>query len=256
MHALCNLSLVPVRKEPSDKSEMITQLLFGEGFEIMETRNQWRRIRTDFDQYEGWVDEKQFVLITDPDHKKLVESSSILTLDLLQVAIEQDRMIPVLLGSTLPSFIAGNFVLGDKEYSYEGNVRNCSKEYTKKTVVDNAMMYFNAPYLWGGRSPFGIDCSGLTQMAYKMAGIKLWRDANQQASQGITLHLLEESVPGDLAFFDNEDGNITHTGILLSGNQVIHASGKVRIDKIDHQGIFNVDTKRYSHHLRLVKKIV
>ena len=122
--------------------------------------------------------------------------------------------------------------------------------------MENAMMYINAPYLWGGRSPFGIDCSGFTQLVYKIAGKKLPRDAYQQAEIGQTLSFVEEAQSGDLAFFDNEEGSIVHVGILLQDNEIIHASGKVRIDKIDHQGIFNVDTKRYSHKLRLIKKIL
>jgi len=118
------------------------------------------------------------------------------------------------------------------------------------------MMYLNAPYLWGGRSPFGIDCSGFTQVIYKLNGFKLPRDASQQATIGETLSFIEESESGDLAFFDNEEGNIIHVGIMLENNNIIHASGKVRIDKIDHQGIFNSETNTYSHRLRLIKKIL
>ena len=127
---------------------------------------------------------------------------------------------------------------------------------SREKIVDNAMMYVNAPYLWGGRSPFGIDCSGFTQLVYKIGGKKLPRDAYQQAEIGQTLSFVEEAENGDLAFFDNEEGSIIHVGILLGENEIIHSSGKVRIDKIDHQGIFNVDTKKYSHKLRLIKKIL
>jgi cell wall-associated NlpC family hydrolase len=117
-------------------------------------------------------------------------------------------------------------------------------------------MYLNAPYLWGGVTPFGIDCSGFTQMVYKLNGYKLKRDASQQATQGEALSFIEESEAGDLAFFDNEEGKIIHVGIIMSDNYIIHASGKVRIDRIDHLGIYNVDTERHTHKLRVIKKIV
>ncbi|NOR88170.1 MAG: hydrolase Nlp/P60, partial [Bacteroidales bacterium] len=123
-------------------------------------------------------------------------------------------------------------------------------------IVEMTELFINAPYLWGGKTPFGVDCSGLTQSVYKMAGIQLKRDASQQATQGEVLNFLEEALPGDLAFFDNEEGHITHVGIILADNEIIHASGKVRIDKIDHQGIYNIELGKYTHQLRLIKRML
>ena len=117
-------------------------------------------------------------------------------------------------------------------------------------------MYLNAPYLWGGKTPFGIDCSGFTQMVYKLNGFALPRDAYQQAEIGETLSFVEEAEPGDLAFFDDDEGNIIHVGMVLEQGTIIHASGKVRIDALDHQGIYNKELKNYSHKLRLIKKII
>ena len=256
MHGICNLSIVPVRKEPSDKSEMVTQLLFGEHFEVIESNKQWKKIRTAYDNYEGWLDEKQFLSVSLEEFNKLNRSPSFITLDLVQVISDNDVMLPIVLGSTLPFFNGKSFRLGSKEFVYEGSVRNCDKPSPKKMIVENAYMYLNAPYLWGGRSPFGLDCSGFTQMVYKLSGFKLKRDAHQQAEQGYTLNLLDEAEPGDLVFFDNEEGKIIHTGIFLGDGKVIHASGKVRIDKLDSHGIFNVDTKKYSHNLRLIKRLI
>ena len=117
-------------------------------------------------------------------------------------------------------------------------------------------MYLNSPYLWGGKTPFGIDCSGMVQMVYRLNGYQIQRDASQQAMEGEALSFIEESEPGDLAFFDNEEGRIIHVGIIMEDNHIIHAHGKVRIDRLDHLGIYNVDTKRHTHKLRVIKKII
>src|SRR5690606_7204908 len=138
--------------------------------------------------------------------------------------------------------------------NYEGIVSD-SKQ-AKPNFINTAFLYLNAPYLWGGKTPFGIDCSGLTQMVYRLNGHKLFRDASQQAPQVEALSVIEESTPADLAFFDNAEGEIIHVSIIMKNNYIIHAHGKVRIDRLDHTGIFNADTGKYSHKLRVIKKIV
>ena len=126
----------------------------------------------------------------------------------------------------------------------------------KHQLIQSAFLYLNAPYLWGGKTPFGVDCSGFTQMVYKLNGYVLQRDASQQALEGEPLSFIEESQPGDLAFFDNEEGRIIHVGIIMENNYIIHASGKVRIDRLDHLGIYNAETNRHTHRLRVIKKYI
>jgi gamma-D-glutamyl-L-lysine dipeptidyl-peptidase len=255
MFGICNLSVIPVRKESSDTSEMVTQLLFGEHFEILERKDPWRRIRIAHDGYEGWLDAKQMIGISDDEARVIEQASAYVTLDLVQIVIyNQTQMVPVVSGSTLPRYNNKKFKIGETEYSFDGTVR-LSTSPDKKMIIESAYMYMNSPYLWGGRSPFGIDCSGFTQVVYKLCGMRLKRDASQQAEQGITIKTLEESMPGDLAFFNNDAGKITHVGILLPQHKIIHASGKVRVDKIDPQGIFNEEKNSYSHNLRLIKRI-
>ena len=102
----------------------------------------------------------------------------------------------------------------------------------------------------------GLDCSGFTQAVFRLNGISLPRDASQQSGIGQVINLVTEALPGDLAFFDNDEGMITHVGLILDSTSIIHASGKVRIDALDHQGIYNVETNKYSHRLRLIRRIM
>jgi len=238
---------------------MVTQLLFGEHFEVLEEKKSWTLIRITYDSYECWIDKKQFLLLA--SEKGLSDSSTGVTTDILQLAEhESGAMISLPLGSSLPNFKENSFTLGKEKYSFEGEA---TFPFAKKKVLPNgedlggaSKWYLNTPYLWGGRSPFGLDCSGLTQIVFKLNGIKLKRDAWQQAEEGKTLSFVEEAKTGDLAFFDNEEGKIVHVGIILDKGKIIHASGKVRIDKLDHHGIYNEELKRYSHKLRVIKRFL
>ena len=264
MFGICNLSVVPCRKEPSDKSEMVTQLLFGDYFEVLEEKKSWTLIRVAYDSYECWIDKKQFLPLNDV--KGISDSTSAVTTDLVQLAEDENgNMISVLLGSSLPKFKDKSFSIGKQRFSFEGEIIFPFAKKKEHSIGEIAKWYLNTPYLWGGRSPFGLDCSGFTQMVFKLSGIKLKRDAWQQAEEarpdepfgrGKTLSFLEEAQQGDLAFFDNEDGKIVHVGILLGKEKIIHASGKVRIDKLDHQGIYNAEMKKYTHRLRVLKRFL
>jgi hypothetical protein len=255
-YGICHLSVVPCRLEPSDSSEMVTQLLFGETVKIYEEkRADWRKIKTAHDNYECWVDKKQVTEITEEEFNE-INSSSFVSTDLVHVIKNEPEFIPIVIGSSLPHLTNDTICFNEVKFTYDGNSTQASSSPEKAKLIENAYMYLNSPYLWGGRSPFGIDCSGFSQIVYKLAGFSLPRDASQQANIGQTLSFVEESEPGDLAFFDNEEGNIIHVGIVLENNKIIHASGCVRVDKLDHQGIYNIDTNRYSHRLRLIKKIL
>ena len=160
----------------------------------------------------------------------------------------------VIIGSNLPFFNNSNFSLLDETYQFDGEVYH--DQLSKSDLVHKAYLFLNSPYLWGGKTPFGIDCSGFTQMVYKICGYQLKRDAKEQATQGEVLSFIEESEPGDLAFFDNAEGDIIHVGIIMNDYHIIHAHGQVRIDRLDHTGIYNVDTQKHTHKLRVIKKII
>lgn len=253
---ICSLSIIPCRKDPSSTSEMVTQLLFGETYTIIEDREDWLHITTNFDNYPCWINAKQHTRITDSDFKSL--EVNLLSSELVQVINQSDNQLvfPITIGATLPNFKNGNLKIGDNSFAFEGQTNDSSVKKTIKEIKETAYLFLNAPYLWGGRSPFGIDCSGFTQLVYKLNGYQLPRDASQQVDRGSALSFVEEAEAGDLAFFDNEEGNIVHVGIILENQQIIHASGCVRIDKFDHYGIFHSENKKYSHMLRVIKKVI
>lgn len=253
MFGICNLAIIPLRLETSDRSEIVSQVLFGEHFEIVEKHKQWSKIKLHYDNYEGWVDSKQYQVISESDYLQLSKAAIVMNADLLEyITGSNNALIPITLGASL-SFLNYSDI-NSSHFHFEGTKISGIKP--KKCLLNTAFMYLNAPYLWGGKTPFGIDCSGFTQMVYKINGYQLSRDASQQATQGEALSFIEESEPGDLAFFDNEEGNIIHVGIIMDDNYIIHASGKVRIDRLDHLGIYNAETNRHTHKLRVIKKII
>ena len=256
-YGIGHLNVIPCRAEASDKSEQVTQLLLGETIKIYEQKRTWYRIKTAHDSYECWIDENQFLFISQSEFEELNKVKPTVVSDLVSVLsnTKNNEMMTVLLGSNLPKINNNQLEIGTQKWNYDGLTQETTTVLAKEKIAENAFMLLNSPYQWGGRSPFGIDCSGLVQLVYKLNGIFLPRDASQQALMGQALSFIEEAEEGDLAFFDNAEGLITHVGIILSNNRIIHASGKVRIDKLDHQGIFNLEKRDYTNRLRLISKL-
>ena len=246
---ICPLSIVPIRVSPDDTSEMVSQLLYGDIFKIKEERKYWAKIKVDFDGQEGWISKKQYNLISEEDFILFSKEDTIeLATDFVSHIITDKNIYqPITLGARIDTAK----LLG---HSHDGNANKPLKN--KHNLVEDALVFLNTPYLWGGKTPLGVDCSGLTQMIYRLSGFNLYRNTEKQATQGEALSFIEESEPGDLAFFDNKEGTIDHVGIILKDNYIIHVNGAVRIDRIDHTGIFNTEEKMYSHTLRVIKKIV
>lgn len=254
---ISNLSIVPCRKEPASTSEMVTQLLFGEHYAVLEDREDWVKIQTAYDHYECWISAKQHTPISEAQFKLLNLQTPVLNHELVQVITNRQNqtVFPITIGATLPGYLNQECKIETTVFSFEGQVSKGEKK-PAQDLVNTSYLFLNAPYLWGGKSPFGIDCSGFTQLVYKLNGYKLPRDAYQQVELGHALSFVEEAEAGDLAFFDNEEGRIVHVGMILDNQQIIHASGCVRIDKFDHYGIFHSDRKKYSHTLRVIKRIL
>lgn len=254
-YGVCNLTVIPLRAEPSDKAEIKTQLLFGDAFTILERQEKWIRIQTLYEQYIGWMDPKQYSPITEADAQRWSEQRQLVDLSLSARAEKPNgEVIQLVPGCTLPFFDKGSIRLGETLYTYHGPVRLPSAEHFEEEVASVAGFFLNAAYLWGGRTPWGIDCSGLSQQVYKHFGMAILRDAAQQATQGETVRGLAHARPGDLAFFDNEEGRVIHVGILLSPEKIIHASGRVKIERIDEQGIYSDELGRRTHRLCGIKR--
>jgi hypothetical protein len=255
MFGICLLSHIPGRREGSDKSEMVTQLLFGDAYAVVEVQEKWVKIKTHFDDYDCWISKNQHFEISEKIYGELLSAPLVLSDDLVQVVQEGATYLPIVMGSALPLFKNGEMKIENRTFLFDGKSIEPA-DINKGKILEYAFMYLNAPYLWGGKSPFGIDCSGFTQMVYKLCGYNLPRDAYQQFELGTSHSFVEEAEAGDLAFFDNEAGKIVHVGIVVEPGKIIHASGKVRIDNLDHQGIFNKELNQYTHRLRIIKNLL
>jgi cell wall-associated NlpC family hydrolase len=249
---ICENVFVPLRSGPSHKTEMLSQVLFGEKYSVTDKAGSWLKIETLFDKYLGWID---------GDHLQhsTIDSSAVghvLNRSLLCYKNDKTKMV-LEAGCEVfsPDFDRKIFFAGTNQYTADNEFSN-SYISTQDSLADSALKYINSPYIWGGRIPSGIDCSGLTQLVYKIKGIAIPRDSWRQAEVGKAVDFIDQAESGDLVFFDNDRGKISHVGMILSRGLVIHASGRVRIDSIDHQGIFKPEIGRYSHHLRMIKRIL
>lgn len=255
-YGICGLSVVPVRAEPSDKSELVTQLIYGECYQLLGIQGNWYQIQNAADQYIGWIDFKQHCPVTTAYFKEWSETTHPRAVDIVQTVSNASARIPVMIGSVLPFFDGINVRIGNEKYVYSGRATNNSIPFKINFFTKIALSYLKAPYVWGGKSIFGLDCSGFVQQVFGICGYQLPRDAWQQVPFGEEVHFANLTRPGDLAFFDNDEGRIVHVGIMLENQQIIHAHGEVRLDVLDHYGIFNHGRKRYTHKLRIIKRIL
>ncbi len=245
-----------MRKEAADRAEQVSQLLFGECYSVLNTQGNWLQIELATDKYRGWIDQKQHTPVSPDYFKRWCSQPHPRVLGLLQTVNSAQAAIPVGIGSYLPFFDGVNLRINEESYQYGGQASNPEQEATEAQLVKVAQSFLKAPYQWGGKSVLGVDCSGFVQQVYGVCGYQLPRDAYQQVEAGEEVHFATQTRPGDLAFFSNPEGRIIHVGLMLERQQIIHAHGEVRIDTLDHTGIYQADRKRYSHQLRLIKRII
>jgi cell wall-associated NlpC family hydrolase len=257
IYHVCRIAVAPLRKEPSDRSEIVSQFLFGDRVKLLEKTEKWCLVESQHDHYQGWMDNKQLAKISEQQFNNEANFKYLTPLQVNNTLIDENGSKYYLTpGSSLPNFENGFCYLGEKKYQLESEPFIADVAHFKANILHTANFFENTPYLWGGRTLFGIDCSGFVQTVYKMNGIQLKRDASQQVDQGEVVDFLASAQLGDLAFFDNEEGKITHVGLMLNNQTIIHSAGFVRIDPIDDQGIFNAELGRYTHKLRIIKRFV
>jgi len=258
MTGIITLSLVPLRESDSERSEMGSQLLFGERVEIIELRDRWLFVRNLSDNYTGWVDRKMIQILTVEEEIQLASTRYRcvqIPLSVCDKTTSNEKMfLPG--GSKVPASANGEFSIRENKYQIAGADICSPEKVTGNKLVQLATQYLNAPYLWGGKSIMGIDCSGFVQIIYAMCDIQLPRDADKQVDCGGVIDFLSEAQAGDLAFFENAERKITHVGLLLNSSQLIHASGWVKIETIDSQGIISSQSGAYTHTLRLIKRLI
>ena len=245
--AYCKVSISPIRAENKDQAEIVSQLLFGEIITINEIQENWVNITTLFDAYSGWIDVKHLKRLSDKELKRWLDGLSP-TFDFLTEIKTPWGNQRLIRGSYLPN--ENQFNIGNDSFE----IINSSKDKLPSTIFETALSYLNAPYLWGGKQPFGIDCSGFTQMVYRFHGFNLPRDASQQVEIGQEIEL-EDIIEGDIAFFHNKNGKIIHVGILDGKGHIIHASGCVRIDTLTKEGIVHSESNTITHYLNCIKRV-
>ena len=248
---VCENVFVPLRSGPSHKAEMTSQVLFGEKYRVTDMSGHWYRIETLFDKYQGWIDINHLQhTVSATDNKGQVLNRALLCYrkDNAKLILEAGCEVYD------PDIKEGIFYAGEDKFTTEPDFSSAFTDL-RESISDTAIRFINSPYIWGGRIPSGIDCSGFVQLVYKIRGVSLPRDSRQQAETGRAVTFLEETLPGDLVFFDDERGRIEHVGLILARGLVIHASGRVRIDMIDHQGIYKNEIRGYSHKLRTIRRV-
>lgn len=247
---MCQVSVAPIRAEAFHRSEQITQLLFGEACERIDVLGEFTKVRIIYDGYEGWCQSVQLIEIKEPI------SNSCMVSDWTNTVLINEQKMKVPMGSSLAFFNERILLLGNQHFHYDGFMIDTSlNRFTKCALHKLALKFLNTPYLWGGRSVYGIDCSGFTQLVYRFFNIPLLRDAYQQATQGKEIRL-GIAKAGDLSFFCNAKGKITHVGIMLDKDIIIHASGKVRVDSINAEGIISSDTGQLTHTFKVMRRVV
>lgn len=254
---VCRLAVVPVRMDAHDTSEQVTQLLFGDHYEVLAftAENRWAHIRIYADQHEGWLDVKQHHVISKEYFNQINQTDYKITVDVASTVLYKKSPLTIVMGSIVPISNSELFKI-EEQFAFNGESKGLGQRRDVDYLKNISKKYISAPFQWGGKSPFGIDAAGFVQMSFKITGYSLQRTIKQQLVQGKKVNDGEQVKPGDLAFFSEKGKTPTHVGIILDDEKIIHAHGCVRIDKFTEEGILNPETKVYSHLLHSVRRVI
>lgn len=257
-YGICSLGTAPVFKSAHAWGQIVNQLLFGELFEVLETDGNFARIRSAHDGYEGWIDSRQAEALDEHEFVDFAGRRHAVIADAAGIIRRQGGEYPVVRGGSLPTNRDGQFMLGSQAYHFSGQTFTPPPAPTPipaQNLANVARSYLNCPYQWGGRSPFGLDCSGFVQVVFKCFGVHIQRDAWQQADDGEEVADPHEARVGDVPIFKSLDGTVHHAGLLLSPEQIIHASSQVKVDRFDPKGIYSEREQRYTHTLLSIRRM-
>jgi gamma-D-glutamyl-L-lysine dipeptidyl-peptidase len=254
---ICRQAIIPVRVAPQHTSELVSQLLFGDSYEVHEAspHKHWLFIRVTGDQIEGWIDLRQHHAITPEYLDQINQADYKITTDVTSVILYKKSPLTIVMGSIVP-ISSSDLFKTDEQFAFNGEAKSLSQRRDFEFLKFVASRYINAPYCWGGKSPFGIDAGGLVQMVFRIAGYSVLRHPDQQSASGKKVKSIGDALPGDLALFADAKGRITHSGIVLEDEKIIHAWGRVRIDHLHEEGIMDVDTKILSHQLFGLRRVM
>jgi len=250
MRNYCGISVSPLRKDPSDRAEMVSQVLYGEQFIIIERFKDWYLIEMQLDAYQGWMDARAILEINYDAKPVFIHHELMIRLKNKSEGIllsYGSELIPDKKNKTNTTI--GSFLMPEDVSIDKPNTSNRLNQ-----IIQDCLLFLNVPYLWGGRSAFGIDCSGLIQIVFKVNGIILTRDAADQAKMGTEVEF-KNRKKGDLAYFKNSENKISHVGILLNDKEILHSSGWVRIDEFSEVGITSKIENKISHTLAFIKRL-
>ncbi len=251
-------SVIPLRAKPDDRSEMVSQLLMGERFICGDRQDGFCEISNEMDHYSGWVDEKTITFITYDEYMDLSHQTVYYVAVPLVEAFDLSGKCVIRIpgGSRLPHCDSiGRFGMHNRKFQVHRDFILPESEISHEGLLRTAAAFINSPYMWGGKTVMGIDCSGFTQIVFGLHGIKLPRDSKDQATTGESVSLANIK-PGDLAFFQNKTGKVVHVGICLEKQRIIHASGRVKTDTLDEQGIYSEEYQRHTHELHSIRRII
>lgn len=254
---VCRLAVVPVRSDHRDGAEQLSQLLFGDHYEVLSVTadRKWARIKVYADQCEGWLDIKHHHAISREYFDQINQTDYKITTEISSPVLYKKSPLTIVMGSIVPISNSELFKI-EEQFAFNGESKGLGQRRDVDFLKSIAKKYLSSPYHWGGKSPFGIDDSGLVQMVYKIAGYSLARESPQQAIQGKKIKSFEDAKPGDLAFFSEKGGAVAHVGIIMDDEKIIHSFGQVRVDTITEEGILNPETKIYTHLLHSIRRII